>query len=388
MRNPVRQAFTAVVFIVFAAVGLTEARADYTARSDTARGVRWNTLNKNGKEGQYRKDFHKDPAGSTYVLQVFVEAPASGPSIPPASPFPIPDGATSDPQTAPMRWQKFFEEKGKLSSSRTWDPLTDRVDAAGGAFALGKSSGESRRYDLIAGPDWSAFPHTETEAKASMEVPRATAWAKVYDPWDFHDYVFSGVDSYPLDTLLAESAALTIQPNFDVNADLETEFATATSETSLDIEGEEMFHMFLTLSETGGRRSFNSDIFFHPEAELFSFSIDDDDELILGSMLSAIDFITGVNSAYDPQTGIWSPPANGFQVLIARRLSFPPAFYTEGGGHVSAAFNGSDRVFVAPVPEPSTFQLFGVAFLAFGSIRLRRRSRRLHSAHLAKSQHP
>ncbi len=359
--------------------GVREAGADYTARSDTARGVRWNTLNKSGIGSGYRKDFHKDPTGSTYVLQVFVEAPASGPSSPPASPFPIPDGAISDPSTTSgvKGWQKFIEEKGKLPSGRTWEalgggPLTDRVNALGGAFAEGKSSGESLRYDLIFGPDWSAFARTTAEVKASEQTPRATAWAKVYDPWDFHDYTFSGLDSYPLDTVLAEAAALTMQPILDVDADLPTEFATATSETSLDIEGEEMFHMFLTLSETGGQRSFNSDIFFHPEAELFSFSIGDDDELVLGSPLLSADFISQVNSYYHPDTGFWSPPDSGIQVLIARRLSFPPAFYVDGGGHSTASFNGSDRVFVGTVPEPSTVQLFGLAFFSVWGVGLRR----------------
>lgn len=47
-----------------------------------------------------------------------------------------------------------------------------------------------------------------------------------------------------------KAAALDILPFFALSAPDPLEFATATSATSLGIEGEEMFHMNLTLSET------------------------------------------------------------------------------------------------------------------------------------------
>ncbi len=373
MRSNGKPRLQAYVWVLVGGLLMSQpAWADRTARSDTARGIQWNTLNKNG-QGHYDKHWGKDPAGSTYVLQVLVEAPASGPAVPPTSPFPIPDGAISDPKQPPGNL-KFIEKDGKTVDGQQWRPLHDKVEVPppSNAFAEGEASGQSGKHQFLSGPSWEAFAFTKAEAKASPQTPRATAWAKVYDPWDFHDYVLLDGSPAP-DDRVVETAALTLLPLLDVSAAGASDFATAISATQLTIEGLELFHMNLALSEAAGIRTFASDIFFDPSVALFEYSIDDSEGLILGDSILPDEFISLVNAHYDPATGQWAPPDEGFNVLIAHELAQSPSFYL-GGGHVTATFDSADRVFVQthPVPEPAGMTLFGSGLVAF-IVRRRRR---------------
>jgi hypothetical protein len=299
----------------------------------------------------------------------------SGPSIPPANPFPVGDGVTSDPKAEP-RNRKFTENPaGTATEGKAWGTISD---ATAGNFATASATGASvrravPRVGMAPRIVWEASynPRATARASAVQGVPRATSWAKVFDPWDFHDYAFIGEGSPNPNDILYETAALSISPILEVDAPTSLDSAVAVSETRLTIEDVEKFRMTLMLSEANNQTFFSADIGFDPLATLFRYHIDADGLLVIDSLLTPADFISDVNSYFDPITGLWTPPAGGINLLVAHKLLQPTSFY-ESGGHVSASFISSDRVFTQVTPEPGTLVLFGSGLLLAAARRRRR----------------
>ena len=361
--------------IVAGLVAADPAFADAKARSDTSYGVQWNTQNQTPPAGDLKKEWQNNPGGSTYVMQVFVQAPAISASIPPAAPFPVGDGVTSDPAAAPQKTKFTENPAGTATAGKAWGTISD---ATAGNFATASATGASvRRAVPRVGMDprivWEASynPRATARASAVAGVPRATAWAKVFDPWDLHDYAFIGGGSPNPNDVLYETAALSLAPILEVDAPTSLDSAVAVSETRLSIEDVEVFRMILTLSEANNQTLFSADIGFDPLAQLFRYHFDANGEVIIDSLLAPGDFITEINSYFNSGTGLWTAPAGGINVLVAHKLLQPTSFY-ESGGHVSASYIGSDRVFAQVTPEPGTIVLFGGGLLLAAARRRRR----------------